>query len=142
MAGRKGKSGPPKNTNAARYGWRVLARRGFVRPQDGWVIRPMEQTSARLLGDKPDATAHEEEVVEIIARMKGCALLCWEVIHSDGLLQKAEGEIKVHPVSEELRKYVKLELDALRLLPPGRRAKLVGGNTLAELLASKEPHAD
>jgi len=137
MAGRKGRSGPPKNTNASRYGWRVLARRGFVRPQDAWVVRPMEQTSVRLLGDKPDATAHEEEVVEIITRMKGCALLCWEKVHADGLLNQANGEVNVHPVSEELRKYVKLELDALRLLPPARRAKMVGG-TLAELLSQPE----
>ncbi len=139
MAGRKGKSGPPRNTNASKYGWRVLARRGFVRPQDAWVIRPMEQTHARLLGDKPDASAHEEEVIEIITRMKGCALLCWEAVHRDGLLQKVDGEIKVHAVSEELRKYVKLELDALRLLPAGRRAKLIGNSgTLAELLSQRE----
>src|SRR5215831_10105099 len=110
MAGRKGRSGPPKNVNASRYGWRVLARRGFVRPQDAWVVRPMEQTSARLLSDKPDATAHEEEVIEIIARMKGCALLCWEAVHKDGLLTKSNGEVKVHTVSEELRKFVRLEL--------------------------------
>src|SRR5262245_54882427 len=130
MAGRPGRSGPPRNTNASRYGWRVLARRGFVRPQDAWVVRPMEQTSARLLGDKPDATAHEEEVIEIIARMKGCALLCWEAVHGDGLLHKVNGQVQVHAVSEELRKYVKLELDALRLLPPARRSKLVNAGTL------------
>jgi len=125
MSGRPGKSGPPKNTNASKYGWRVLARRGFVRPQDAWVIRPMEQTSKRLLGDKPDASAHEEEVIEIITRMKGCALLCWEAVHGDGLLKRVNGEVQVHAVSEELRKFVRLELDALRLLPPERRAKLV-----------------
>jgi hypothetical protein len=101
----------------------------------------MEQTSARLLGDKPDASAHEEEVIEIISRMKGCALLCWEAVHRDGLLNLVDGRVYVHAVSEELRKFVRLELDALRLLPPARRAKQVGG-TLAELLAApqKEPH--
>jgi hypothetical protein len=100
-----------------------------VRPRDAWVVRPMEQTSARLLSDKPDATAHEEEVIEIITRMKGCALLCWEAVHADGLLNTVEGQVQVHAVSEELRKYVKLELDALRLLPPARRAKTIGGSS-------------
>jgi hypothetical protein len=58
--------------------------------------------------------------------MKGCALLCWEAVHREGLLNTLAGEIKVHAASEELRKYVRLELDALRLLPPGRRSRLVG----------------
>jgi hypothetical protein len=98
----------------------------------------MEQASARLLGDKPDATAQEQEVIEIITRMKGCALLCWEAVHADGLLSKVDGQVRVHAVSEELRKYIKLELDALRLLPPGRRSKVVGSGTLAELLSQPE----
>jgi len=107
----------------------------------------MEQTRARLLSDKPDVTAHEEEVIEIISRMKGCALLCWEAVHGDGLLKKVDGEVKVHRVSEELRKFLKLELDALRLLPPDRRFKLInGGATLADLLTAattteQEPQA-
>ena len=135
MSGVRGRSGPPKNTNASKYGWRVLARRGFVRPQDAWVVRPMEQTSARLLNDKPDASAHEAEVIEIITRMKGCALLCWEAVHRDGLLKVAKGQVQVHAVSEELRRYVKLELDALRLLPPARRARPV--QSLQEYLAER-----
>jgi hypothetical protein len=98
----------------------------------------MEQCNARLLRDKPDATAHEEEVIEIITRMKGCALLCWEAVHGDGLLKKVDGEMKIHAVSEELRKYCKLELDALRLLSPDRRATLVGTSSLAALLSNKE----
>jgi hypothetical protein len=98
----------------------------------------MEQCNAQLRADKPDATAHEQEVIEIITRMKGCALLCWQAVHTDGLLTKVDGEVKIHAVSEELRKFCKLELDALRLLSPDRRAKMVGTSSLAALLSNKE----
>ena len=75
--------------------------------------------------DLPDATAREREVIETVATAKGCELLISHALQQTGLVHVTEGRIHVAKASEEMARFTKLKLDALRLLPAGRRAKHV-----------------
>ena len=135
MAGVKGKSGPPRNSNAVKYGWKLLWSRGIVRPQDAWVKKPIADTMLAFASDLPDLTARERETIETIATAKGCELLISHALQECGLVQVVGGRIQVAEASEDLVRFMKLKLDALRLLPPGRRAKTV--LTLSQYLSAK-----
>ena len=103
MAGVKGRSGPPRNTNAIRSSASLLWRRGLIRAQDAWVRGPIERSMKALLGDKADATSQEQEVVEVIGRAKGCALLIEHELKACGLVNVVEGQVVVSAASDELR---------------------------------------
>src|SRR5215831_10152183 len=105
MAGRKGRSGPPNNTNACRSGARLLWRRGLIRAQDAWVRTPIETCVTGLLGDLGDATAREREVVEVIGRAKGCMLLIEREVKQRGLINVVDGQLVLSAASDELRKW-------------------------------------
>lgn len=140
MGGRKGKSGPPRNTNAAKYGWRVLWRRALLREQDRWVQRPIEQYIGALLTDKPCATAGEHSCVEIAATAKGCCLLILNELKQSGFTYRPNGTVELTPAARELSRFLTIELNALRTIGLERRPKPVGG-TLAELLEENRGHA-
>lgn len=74
MAGRKGKSGPPKNTNAAKYGWRTLWRGARLREADAWVKRPVGMYIQSLAADKPNITA---VVVHDLSRLSRDSVENW-----------------------------------------------------------------
>jgi hypothetical protein len=135
MAGVRGRSGPPANTNAAKYGWRVLWRRALIREQDRWVQRPMEQYIGALMADKPDASAGEQNCIEIAATAKGCSLLILHELKQHGLTRAEKGALELTSVGADLRKFLELELKALKVLGLGRRARQV--QTLDDYLASR-----
>ena len=132
MAGVRGKSGPPKNTNAAKYGWRVLLRRALIRETDTWVRRPMELYASSLLSDKPEATAGQQHAIEIAATAKGCTLLIMHELKKSGFTCMIDGALELTPAARELPRFLGVELSALKLLGLERQAKSVG--TLPEYL--------
>jgi len=85
----------------------------------------MEDLVRAFAGDLPDLTAREREVIETIVTAKGCELLIGQALQQCGLAQVVDGHIHVAKASEDLARFMKLKLDALRLLPVGRRAKAV-----------------
>jgi hypothetical protein len=103
----------------------LLWSRGVLRPEDAWVKKPIAETMCAFAGDLPDLSAREREVVETVATAKGCELLISQALQETGLVQVTEGRIHVAQAHEALARFMKLKLDALRLLPPGRRAKAV-----------------
>lgn len=135
MAGRPGRSGPPRNSNAVKHGWKLLWNRGILRPQDNWVKKPIADTMLAFASDLPDLTARERETIETIATAKGCELLISHALQECGLVQVVDGRIQVAEAHEALVRFMKLKLDALRLLPPGRRARTV--QTLEDYQKSK-----
>lgn len=123
MAGIKGKSGPPKNTNASRYGWRVLLRRALIRETDTWVRRPMESYASSLLSDKPEATAGEQHVIEVATVAKACTLLILHELKQSGFTCKIGGVLELTPAARELSRFLTVELSALKLLELERRTR-------------------
>ena len=142
MAERRSPGGQLGNTNAVRHGWRLLWRRAMVREQDRWVTRPVEAYIAGLRSDKPNPSAGEESCIEVAALAKGCSLLILNELKQHGLTTRIDGQLALTPVGEELRKFLELELKALKTLGLDRRAKPVGGS-LQELLdqTTKEQRA-
>jgi hypothetical protein len=100
-----------------------------LRPQDAWVRKPMQDLVNAFLADLPDVTTREREVIETVATAKGCELLIGQALQQDGLVKVVDGRIVVAKAGEDLAKFMKLKLDALRLLPAGRRAKVVSSLT-------------
>lgn len=135
MAGKAGRSGPPKNTNASKYGWRVLWRRALIRETDTWVRRPIELYASSLLADKPEATAGQQHVVEVATTAKACVLLILQELKKTGFTSTIDGVLELTPAARELPRFLGLELAALKVLGLERQAKPV--QTLAEYLASK-----
>jgi len=105
----------------------------MVREQDRWVTRPVEAYIAGLRSDKPNPSAGEESCIEVAALAKGCSLLILNELKQHGLTTRIDGQLALTPVGEELRKFLELELKALKTLGLDRRAKPVGGS-LQELL--------
>jgi hypothetical protein len=113
----------PGNCNAVRSSARLLWKRNFIRVRDSWVGRPIQETVAGLFSDLAEPTQREKEIVETIARAKGCMLLVEREAKKHGLINEVDGRLIIDPVGAELRQWMKLELDGLRLLPLERRAR-------------------
>ncbi len=126
MAGRKGRSGPPKNTNAARYGWRTLWRGTQLREADAWVKRPVGMYIQGLMADKPNITAAEQAVLEVAGTAKGCSLLILEELKKLGFTHQKNGTVELTPAARELPRFLTTELTALRMLGLERQSKQTG----------------
>jgi hypothetical protein len=92
----------------------------------------MQDLVQAFVADLPDASTRQKEVIETVAVAKGCELLIVDALQHCGLVQVVDGRILVEKAGEELARFLKLKLDALRLLPPERRAKTV--QSLSEYL--------
>jgi len=123
MAERRSPGGQLGNTNAVRHGWRLLWRRAMVREQDRWVTRPVEAYIAGLRSDKPNPSAGEESCIEVAALAKGCSLLILNELKQHGLTTQIDGHLALTPAGDELRRFLELELKALKILGLERRAK-------------------
>lgn len=131
MAGKKGRSGPPRNTNAARHGHRLLWRGAPLRPADAWIKRPLALYARALAADKPHITAAEQAVLEVAATSKGCVLLILEELKKLGFTYQKNGIVELTPAARELPKFLNAELMALRMLGMKRESKQVNDLALA-----------
>ena len=131
MAGRKGRSGPPKNMNAARYGWRTLWRGARLREADAWVKRPVGMYIQGLMADKPKITAAEQAVLEVAGTAKGCTLLILEELKKLGFTYHKNGTVELTPAARELPRFLSTELKALGMLGLERQSKQMGDLALA-----------
>lgn len=131
MAGIKGRSGPPNNTNAARYGHRLLWRGAGLRASDAWIRRPLDLYSRALVADKPNITAAERAVLEVAATAKGCTLLILEELKKKGFTFVKDGTVQLTQAAQELPKFLNTELAALRQLGLKRESKQVNDLALA-----------
>lgn len=123
MAGVKGRSGPPNNTNAVRYASRLLWGRGILRAQDQWVRRPLALYTAALLDDKPHPTAGERNVITIAATAQGCTLLIMNELKASGFTCTIDGVLELTPAARDLSRFLSVELSALKVLGLERRVK-------------------
>jgi hypothetical protein len=126
MAGKAGRSGPPGNTNASKYGWRVLVRRALTREKDAWVNRPVDCYIDALRADKPECTAGEQHAIEVAGTAKACTLLILNELKQSGFTCTIDGALELTPAARELPRFLGVELSALKLLGLERRAKSVG----------------
>jgi hypothetical protein len=123
VAGLKGRSGPPNNTNATRYSWRLLWRRALLRSEDQWVCRPLALYTEALIDDKPHPTAGEQNVIEIAATAKGCGLLILNELKQKGFTCTIDGVLELTPAARELSRFLSVELSALKVLGLERRLR-------------------
>jgi len=123
MAGKKGRSGPPNNTNATKYASRLLWGRGILRAQNQWVRRPLALYTAGLLEDKPQPTAGERNVIALAATAQGCTLLIMNELKTKGFTYMSHGVLELVPAARELSRFLSVELSALKVLGLERRLK-------------------
>lgn len=123
MAGRKGRSGPVGNLNAAKRPWRSFWRRRALRPEDRWIKSMMEAYSDGLLLDKPDASEAERRCIELAQIARGCSMLILAEAGRSGFITKADGTWDLAPGGKELARFLSIERQALQTLGLQRRAK-------------------
>jgi len=144
MAGVKGRSGPPMNTNAVKHPHRTYMKRRVVPAQYRWVLSPGDKLIEKIKSDLPNMSGKEELVAEGVAMLWTCALLGLAEAKDRGfIVEVAGGGWDFQPGLKSAGGFLDKALKGLVSLGLGRRAKVVE-STLAELLAAtpKEPHAD
>jgi hypothetical protein len=70
-------------------------------------------------------TQREKEIIMTVGLARGCELLIVNAIQERGLVYTTNGHVEVARASEDLARFMKIKLDGLRLLPPGRRARVI-----------------
>jgi len=137
LAGKPKRSGPPGNTNASKYGWRVLVRRALIRPKDAWVNRPVDCYVDALREDKPECTGAEAHAIEVAGTAKACSLLILNELQKSGFTCTIDGVVELTPAARELPRFLSVELSALKLL--GMERRLRPAITLHDYLNGKAP---
>jgi hypothetical protein len=102
--------GQPGNLNRARKPWNSLWSRRARAPKHRWVRAVVQDYIAGLTGDKPDATAVEQRIMEIAATARACQSLILAEARESGVLRE-----------ESLVKFQAVELRGLALLGAERR---------------------
>lgn len=143
MAGKKGRSGPPGNLNAARNGLTAWMKRRALPRQKQHVMKLVQDYAGGLLsckGGAKGATEVEAAVIENAARAYGACLLVLEEAAVRGLVREANGTWDLTPGFMRLIGFLNAERMSLLGLGLGRRAKNVSDlNTLlAEAANDKE----
>ena len=85
-------------------------------------------------------TAREKVIIHTLGVAIGCELLITRALQQHGFVSVRNGQVEVAKASEDLARFMKIKLDALRLLPVARRAKVV--TSLSEYLAGNGAGAD
>jgi hypothetical protein len=125
MAGVKGRSGPPRNLNAASYSWRTFWRRRALRATDKWILPVIESYACGLASDKPGLTEGERRVIEVAQIARGATMLILAEAARSGFVCKVDGTWDLAPGAKELGKFLSVERSALIALGLERRAKPV-----------------
>lgn len=136
MAGRKGRSGPPKNLNAARHGLTAWLKRRALPRHKQHVAKLVQEYRAGLLACKGGAGVASEVEVAIIenaAKSFGATLLILEEAKARGLVSKCDGSWDLAPGVSRLIGFLNAERQALATLGLGRREKDV--TSLEQFLA-------
>jgi hypothetical protein len=118
---------------------KLLWKRNFIRVRDSWISKPIQHVVNGLFSDLAEPTAREKEIVEVVGRAKGCLLLVEREARKRGLFSEtSDGRLIVDPIGAELRAWMKLELDSLKLLPAERRARTLDLATEIALSQQRE----
>jgi hypothetical protein len=132
MGGKKGRSGPPGNVNAAIRPWRSFWRRRALRPADAWVARALEAYAAALESDKADATETERLMMQNAQTARGAAMLILAEAARSGFIRRLDATTwDVQPGVKELVKFLSAERSALQVLGLARRSKDVDAFALS-----------
>lgn len=123
MSGKRGKSGPPGNLNAARRPWRTFWRRRALKPEDRWILPVLEGYTAALESDKPDMTETERLMSQIAMTARGASMLILGEVARSGFISHKCGSWDVTPGAKELAKFLGAERGALQAIGLERRAR-------------------
>lgn len=135
MAGKKGRSGPPKNLNAAKSGVTAWLRRRALPRQKQHVAKMVETYRDGLIvckGGPGAVTEVEAALIENAARAYGACLLILEESALRGLVRITGESWDLMPGLARLQGFLSVEQRALSMLGLQRRAKDAG--TLDALL--------
>ena len=121
----------PGNLNNSQHPWRAFWRRKALRPEDRWVMRLVENYERGIEEDRGrELSFAEARVVEIAKTAKVCTLLALAAFAENGIMLESvvttnspergetvtrKGDV-LHPGFQELAKFMRIELDALRRL--------------------------
>lgn len=126
MAGKPGRSGPPKNLNASRHGLTAwLSRRALPR-EKRHLRKLIEDFRAGLTtckGGAQSITEVEAALIENAARAYGACLLIFEEAAQKGLVRELDGTWDLSPGFSRLIGFLSAERAALLGLGVGRRQK-------------------
>ena len=126
MAGRKGRSGPPKNLNAAKHGLTAWLKRRALPRQKQHVSKLVQEYRTGLLvckGGAGIASEVEVAVIDNAARAFGACLLILEEAATRGLVCQVNGTWDLTPGLSRLAAFLGAERQALATLGLGRRAR-------------------
>lgn len=137
MAGKKGRSGPPRNLNSVRLPWRTFWRRRALRVEHRWILPVLEHYMDALQSDKPDLSETERLTGEIAQIARGCSMLILAEAARSGLIRKIDGSWELAPGVRELARFLNVERAALLALGLERRARPVGPS-LSEYLSREQ----
>lgn len=126
VAGKKGRSGPPGNMNAARHGWSVYLKRRALPKSAQWAAIEALKYRDGLLRERPDPTEAERRTIELAVEAKVVRLLIWRAIREQGLTRQGEDGLRLVPAAEALPRFIGVELGALKMLGLERRPKDIG----------------
>lgn len=129
MAGKKGRSGPPKNLNAAKSGVTTWLRRRALPRQKQHVAKMVEIYRDGLTvckGGPGVVTEVEAALIENAARAYGACLLILEEAASRGLVRTTDDSWDLMPGLTRLQGFLSVEQRALSMIGLTRRAKDAG----------------
>lgn len=136
LAGRRGRSGPVGNLNAARSILPALRRlrQGKPLPPDLARVTALADLEAKgLEADKPDMTAGERAILNVWRTARTAVLLILDELVRRGAVVVENGKWDLQPGTARLSKFLAEERAALMSLGLERRARDVGGDLLTHL---------
>ena len=138
MAGLKGRSGPPRNLNAAKHGLTTWLRRRALplnRQHVGKMVGDYEESLIRCKGGSESISEVELALVRNAGLARGACLLVLEESAARGLTRQTEGgSWDLSPGFGRLLGFLGAERQALVALGMERRARDV--ESLADILAT------
>lgn len=127
----KGKGAQPGNLNGSRHPHRAFWKRRVLRPEDQWVLPMVAGYETGIAEDRGrELSFAESRVVDLAKTARVCSLLALGAFVEGGIMCESvtttnspvagetvtrKGDV-LHPAFQELAKFMRMELDALRRL--------------------------